>query len=315
MPKRPCALAITHDNEFILCGDKFGDVYALPLLGTDRALATGTAQTSNFGTEGAAAGGGFKADERVIDVHPTTFKPSASILTVHSGRNLRALKEQQLRAQQSLPAKPKPIKNFEHEIILGHVSMLTDITTCQVDSDESGKSLPAPRNYILTSDRDEHIRISRGRPQAHIIETFCFGHTQFVSKMCLAWPDVLVSGGGDDDLFIWDWRRGHLLGKIDIRGPLRRYFGLAANARIKSRAVNGATHHDGKQFLGKGSQSAAVDTQGNDVLHGGPKPTQTAVEDAALAVSGIYARREPESQDTSKLVFTSSAPGIHSSDS
>ncbi|KAG9924666.1 hypothetical protein KCU98_g21591, partial [Aureobasidium melanogenum] len=31
MPKRPCAVLVTPDNKTILCGDKFGDVYSLPL--------------------------------------------------------------------------------------------------------------------------------------------------------------------------------------------------------------------------------------------------------------------------------------------
>lgn len=54
---------------------------------------------------------------------------------------------------------------FEHKLLLGHVSMLTDIALVVLNG----------RNYIITADRDEHIRISRGIPQSHIIEGFCLG--------------------------------------------------------------------------------------------------------------------------------------------
>ena len=72
--------------------------------------------------------------------------------------------------------------------------------------------------YILSADRDEHIRISRGPPQTHVIETFCLGHTAFVS--CLAIPEsrreLLVSGGGDHEIFLWDWLGGNLLDKGNV---------------------------------------------------------------------------------------------------
>jgi len=79
-----------------------------------------------------------------------------------------------------------------------------------------------PRSYILTADRDEHIRISRGIPQAHIVEGFCLGHTQFVSSLCLPKPNLLVSGGGDDFLLVWHWLDCELVKKIDLRETVKR---------------------------------------------------------------------------------------------
>jgi tRNA (guanine-N(7)-)-methyltransferase subunit TRM82 len=75
------------------------------------------------------------------------------------------------------------------------------------------------RKYILTADRDEHIRISRGIPQAHIIEGFCLGHMEFVSRLCIPdeRPDILISAGGDDDLFVWEWVSGQLLSRENLK--------------------------------------------------------------------------------------------------
>ncbi|KAL1651383.1 tRNA (guanine-N(7)-)-methyltransferase non-catalytic subunit trm82 [Diplodia intermedia] len=201
MPKRPCAIAVTQDDQTILCADKFGDVYALPLQHTsedEQAFAT-------------------KAEQA-----PKTFVPSATNLTVHTARNRKAL-EAQLK-QQETQAKSKEPLRFKHELLLGHVSMLTDLLFVTLDAEDlrAESNVPAakPRNYILTADRDEHIRISRGQPQSHVIEGFCLGHKEFISKMCLATPHALVSGGGDDHLFVWDWLKGRLLRKISLRDIL-----------------------------------------------------------------------------------------------
>ena len=93
--------------------------------------------------------------------------------------------------------------------MLGHVSMLTDLTLVA-----SGT-----RNYIITADKDEHIRVSRDIPQTHVIEGFCLGHTDFISRLCVPKerPDLLISGGGDDELFIWEWESGRLVSKEDLK--------------------------------------------------------------------------------------------------
>lgn len=146
----------------------------------------------------------------------TRFVPSASELTVHTKRNQQALKN-----QQKLTSKVAQKKNldFEHQLLFGHVSLLTDLACVTLSAEESGTM---PRSYILTSDRDEHIRVSRGVPQTHIIEGYCLEHTEFVSKMCIpAWNQrILVSGGGDEYLIVWDWLNGSVRQKIDLRNLL-----------------------------------------------------------------------------------------------
>ncbi|EON64218.1 hypothetical protein W97_03448 [Coniosporium apollinis CBS 100218] len=195
MPKRPCAIALTADDSTILCGDKFGDVYGLPLLSSPEADAAAARQQEEAASK--------------------SFVPSATNLTVHSGRNRKALENQLKSANQQAKTK-EPLK-FAHELLLGHVSMLTDVAF--VAFDEATSLDRKPRSYILTSDRDEHIRISRAPPQAHIIEGYCLGHKEFVSKLCLPRPGILVSGGGDDEVFVWYWQGQdpRLTDKINLR--------------------------------------------------------------------------------------------------
>lgn len=191
MPKRPCAVAITTDDKIIICADKFGDVYSLPLipLQTDAPIEA--------------------ISEKEDDTASTMLKPfvsAASDLTIHTARNRKAL-QNQLRQNQKPSEKTEP--KFEHKLLLGHVSMLTDLAVVVRKS----------RSYIITADRDEHIRISRGIPQAHIIENYCLGHENFITRLCvpISYPNILLSGGGDDEIYVWDIFSGHLLCKSDLR--------------------------------------------------------------------------------------------------
>jgi tRNA (guanine-N(7)-)-methyltransferase subunit TRM82 len=184
MPKRPCALALTNHDSTIIAADKFGDVYSLPLLFSESeslAVVSGNDQPSK------------------------PFVPAANDLTVHSQRNRKAL-ENQKKQKNKAPEKSEP--TFEHKLLLGHVSLLTDVEVADIQD----------RSYIITADRDEHIRISRGIPQSHIIESFCLGHTEFVSRLCVPHgrPNLLVSGGGDKELYVWDWLTGGLVSKADL---------------------------------------------------------------------------------------------------
>lgn len=194
MPKRPSAIALANDDSVILCGDKFGDVYALPLI---------PGETSSSLQSRSAA-----------NVRPN--QPAATSLTVHSKRNRQALEQQKRQwSQGEWKTEEKSGPPFEHQVILGHVSLLTDLIYISLPSDGSSGS---NRSYILTGDRDEHIRVSRGPPQAHVIESFCQGHTSFISKLCIPhWnPEYLVSGGGDNYLLVWSWKEGRIIQKIPL---------------------------------------------------------------------------------------------------
>ncbi|KAF1912259.1 guanine-N(7)--methyltransferase subunit TRM82 [Ampelomyces quisqualis] len=188
MSRRPSSITLTSDDTTILCADKFGDVYALPLLPSPEDEQPEAAPPAKSEPE------------------DKNFMPSATVLTVHSGRNRKTL-EEQLKQNAKGPLKTKEAMSFKHELLLGHVSMLTDLAFVNLEG----------RGYIITADRDEHIRISRGIPQAHIIEGFCFGHEEFVSRMCVTRSGRLISGGGDGQVFVWDWQNCQLVEKLPLR--------------------------------------------------------------------------------------------------
>lgn len=189
MPKRPCALTVIADGSTILVGDKFGDVYSLPLLLDED-----------------------QKEESANAPRPKTFQPSATTLTVHTKRNLAALEQQLRQSGTTAPEEKQCCPSYECEILLGHVSMLTDLAFV---------SLPSPngtRHYLLTADRDEHIRVSRGPPQAYVIENYCLGHTSFITKLCVPdWaPNILISGGGDNHLIVWDWLQSRIIQNVSL---------------------------------------------------------------------------------------------------
>ncbi|EMG47302.1 TRM82 tRNA [Candida maltosa Xu316] len=101
---------------------------------------------------------------------------------------------------------PKPEKEFEP--ICGHVSMLTDVIVAK----HGGKE------FVLTGDRDEHIRVSN-YPKSYVIKQFLFGHKEFLSQLYIPAEntEILVSGGGDDFVNVWKWYENKLVGSIDIK--------------------------------------------------------------------------------------------------
>nr|XP_010336538.1 tRNA (guanine-N(7)-)-methyltransferase non-catalytic subunit WDR4 isoform X2 [Saimiri boliviensis boliviensis] len=66
--------------------------------------------------------------------------------------------------------------------------------------------------FILTADRDEKIRVSWAAAP-HSIESFCLGHTEFVSRISVVptQPRLLLSSSGDGTLRLWEYRSGRQL--------------------------------------------------------------------------------------------------------
>ncbi|KAK4943802.1 tRNA (guanine-N(7)-)-methyltransferase non-catalytic subunit trm82 [Elasticomyces elasticus] len=190
MPKRLCAIVLTPDQKNILVGDKFGDVYLLPL------------HPSNDW-----------APTKTDDEQKPTFTPSATELTVHTKGNLEALRQQR---EQKVTQAKKDGPKFELKLLLGHVSLLTDVAITEVQDGLKRKQ------YILTADRDEHIRVSRGITQAHVIEGYCLNHREFVTKLCIPpWDsEILVAGSGEPSLTAYRWRTGHLTDKETFKGAV-----------------------------------------------------------------------------------------------
>ncbi|KAH3902009.1 related to tRNA (guanine-N(7)-)-methyltransferase subunit TRM82 [Saccharomycodes ludwigii] len=102
------------------------------------------------------------------------------------------------------------------EPVLGHVSMLTDIGF--------QKDNATDQSFVISCDRDEHIKISH-YPQTFIVNKWLFGHEQFISSIVLPqWNnDLLFSGGGDDNIFSWNWKTGELLDKFNYSELISPY--------------------------------------------------------------------------------------------
>ncbi|XP_058467965.1 tRNA (guanine-N(7)-)-methyltransferase non-catalytic subunit wuho [Malaya genurostris] len=93
--------------------------------------------------------------------------------------------------------------------ILGHMSQVLAIL---VNSDDS---------LIVTSERDEKIRVTK-YPQCHTIQTFCLGHTEFVSDLKFLDTQndtMLLSLSGDETLRIWEYRTGKELLQKQLKLP------------------------------------------------------------------------------------------------
>ncbi|KAK3807814.1 MAG: WD40-repeat-containing domain protein [Benniella sp.] len=121
-----------------------------------------------------------------------------------------------------LPDVPAPVKKVEtaeedeededekEQPILGHVSMATDL------------ALTKDNKYVITSDRDEHIRVSQ-YPKGHNIESYCLGHTSFVTAVKIlpgASGKYLLSGAGDATVRVWEFLKGLEIQTFDIRETL-----------------------------------------------------------------------------------------------
>lgn len=98
--------------------------------------------------------------------------------------------------------------------ILGHVSMLSDVLVAEHDK----------RQYILTGDRDEHIKITN-YPKSYVVKHWLFGHHEFVSclHICEFDDDLLISGGGDDYLVLWKWFTKENLAQVDLRSLVQPF--------------------------------------------------------------------------------------------
>lgn len=88
--------------------------------------------------------------------------------------------------------------------LLGHLSLLLDVLQTN-----DGK-------YILSSDRDEKIRVSC-YPKTYNIETYCLGHKEFVSHIEILPHNekYLTSASGDGTIKCWDYVKGTLCHTIN----------------------------------------------------------------------------------------------------
>ncbi|CAH8527301.1 unnamed protein product [Heterobilharzia americana] len=88
--------------------------------------------------------------------------------------------------------------------ICGHLSLLSHLA---ISDDEL---------YLASCDRDEKIRISRFS-QPYVIQSFCLGHTSFVSQLAfIPNSQYLISTGGDGDFKVWNCVSGECLSSYHV---------------------------------------------------------------------------------------------------
>ncbi|KAJ1914456.1 hypothetical protein H4219_004783 [Mycoemilia scoparia] len=165
-PKRINSVIFDSVSENVIVGDKFGDAYKFRL-------------------------------EIDSPIHTTTIHEQ-------SQQQQQQQQQQQLKENdKSDPATTPDDGSFgisKPEILLGHVSILTDLEFSW-NTTTNGEKIGC---YIVSADRDEKIRISR-YPNAYNIEGYCLGHTAFVTTVCA--PSFaatrLLSGAGDATVKVW----------------------------------------------------------------------------------------------------------------
>ena len=96
-------------------------------------------------------------------------------------------------------------KEEDKEPLLGHVSMLLDVV--------------ATNKYIITSDRDEKIRVSL-MEAPHVIQCFCLSHTEFITKtVVVESTSTLISFSGDGTMRSWNLDTGKLYQTVSLLDP------------------------------------------------------------------------------------------------
>jgi tRNA (guanine-N(7)-)-methyltransferase subunit TRM82 len=153
----------------------------------------------------------------------------------------------------ALALQSDPTLNPDATLVLGHVSVVTD-TVCTTTSNGKGR--------IITSDRDEHIRISR-YPLAYVVDKYLFGSEGFVSAIHVAdvpptegsSSSTLLSAGGERWMRIWDWEAGVQVGRVDV-----------LSAVLPHRRVRAAMRKDKRK-----NQPAPVKEEGEGTFYSAPE--------------------------------------------
>ncbi|KAJ1958814.1 hypothetical protein GGI12_004647, partial [Dipsacomyces acuminosporus] len=109
---------------------------------------------------------------------------------------------------------PRSSEEEKPSLLLGHVSILCDIKFTWGD-----------RPYVLTCDRDEKLRVSK-YPNSYNIQSFCLGHTEFVTSVAAPRFAVenAVTGSGDGTVRLWNIVSGEQLQRIDLKEFLGKYY-------------------------------------------------------------------------------------------
>ena len=88
--------------------------------------------------------------------------------------------------------------------------------------------------------------MSRTIPQAHIIESYCLGHKDFISRLCIpkSQQKILLSGSGDGTVIVWDFASAKILDQVKLQTYLPASSGEDAKGESKI-VVSGIASCDG----------------------------------------------------------------------
>lgn len=104
----------------------------------------------------------------------------------------------------SLPSLDKNV------LLCGHTaSVVTDLHHFEVNSGDN------KLEYLVTTDRDEKIRISNF-PDVETIHTYCLGHTSVVTSSSYVGDNLLVSTSWDHSIKLWDINTGKCIDSYHI---------------------------------------------------------------------------------------------------
>lgn len=108
-----------------------------------------------------------------------------------------------------------PTKKGHRRLLLGHTASILTGLNVAPSLDGSGGAT------ILTSDRDEKVRVSRF-PQTNVVRGYLLGHTSFVSTMDAVASDrggkraLCVTGSGDGTVRLWDYGDCKEMGMVPV---------------------------------------------------------------------------------------------------
>lgn len=94
------------------------------------------------------------------------------------------------------------LEQTEVKLLMGSLSMLTDM------------KFNLNEKFLITSDRDEKIRISCF-PNSYNINSYLLGHKEFVSQIELINGNRLLSSSGDCNLILWNIENAKVVQKVD----------------------------------------------------------------------------------------------------
>ncbi|RXK42389.1 hypothetical protein M231_00379 [Tremella mesenterica] len=215
--KKSSSLSFSPKGDLII-SDKVGDVYLYPL---------DPRSTSSINTDPPDTSVQSKLTKTLNDSVQSISTNTTSTSNQTSHSNYSNEKESK-RKLNKMTLNSDPTLNPDADFLLGHVSILTSHV------------LSMDGKHIITSDRDEHIRISR-YPQSFVIERFLFGSESFVSALCIPprRPEILLSAGGEGVMRVWGWETGRLIGNIELYEgilPCRKVrAGMRRDARASKR--------------------------------------------------------------------------------